>query len=151
MNRAATAIDGELVRFERLLPGPIERVWDYLTKPNLQKRWLAESAAEFDAVTRVEHHRSIEYCLRDFSIVSVEVEPRGENVNLVVTHRRVPAWLAGAGTALAAAFLVFSLCRPEPGSPPRDRPGLQVTHVRPSLDSLGLNSLHLQNRNFTLS
>ena len=34
MNHAATAIEGDLVRFERLLPGPIERVWDYLTKPN---------------------------------------------------------------------------------------------------------------------
>lgn len=146
MNHAATAVDRELVRFERLLPGPIERVWDYLTKPHLQKRWLAESAGEFDAVTRVEHHRSIEYCLRDFSIVSMEVEPRGENVNLVVTHRRVPAWLAGAGAALVAALLVFSFCRPEQSSPQRDRPGLQATHVPASL-----NSLHLQNRNFTLS
>ncbi len=146
MNHAATAVDPELVRLERLLPGPIERVWEYLTKPHLQKRWLAESAGEFDAVTRVEHHRSIEYCLRDFSIVSMEVEPRGENVNLVVTHRRVPAWLAGAGAALAAAFLVFSLCRPEQNSLQRDRPALQVSHVQPSL-----NSLHLQNRNFTLS
>jgi len=146
MNHAATAVDGELIRFERLLPGPIERVWDYLTKPALQKRWLAESAAEFDALTRVEHHRSIEYCLRDFSIVSMEVEPRGEKVNLVVTHRRVPAWLAAAGAALVAAFLVFSFCSPKRSSPQRDRPGLQLSHTGP-----GLNSLHLQNRNFTLS
>lgn len=150
MNHAAHAIDPQTVRFERLLPGPIERVWEYLTKPDLQKSWLAESAADFDAVTRVEHHRSIQYCLRDFSIVSMEVEPRGENVNLVVTHRRVPAWLAGAGTALAAALLVFSFCRPGPATSdqrwPQDRLGPQISRSAPAL-----NSLHLQNGHFTLS
>lgn len=29
------------VRFERLLPGPIERVWAHLTDPALRARWLA--------------------------------------------------------------------------------------------------------------
>jgi uncharacterized protein YndB with AHSA1/START domain len=29
------------VRFERLLPGPIERVWDYITDPQKRARWLA--------------------------------------------------------------------------------------------------------------
>ncbi len=37
---------GELVepatlKIQRLLPGPIERVWDYLTKTELRRRWLA--------------------------------------------------------------------------------------------------------------
>jgi uncharacterized protein YndB with AHSA1/START domain len=34
-------LDFHSVRFERLLPGPIERVWDYLTKPEYMKTWLA--------------------------------------------------------------------------------------------------------------
>ena len=29
------------VRFERLLPAPIDRVWDYLTDPELRRTWLA--------------------------------------------------------------------------------------------------------------
>lgn len=29
------------VRFERLLPAPVERVWDYLTDPELRRRWFA--------------------------------------------------------------------------------------------------------------
>lgn len=28
--------------FERLLPGPIERVWEYLTVPELRRTWLAD-------------------------------------------------------------------------------------------------------------
>jgi uncharacterized protein YndB with AHSA1/START domain len=29
------------VRFERLLPAPVERVWDYLTRSELRRRWFA--------------------------------------------------------------------------------------------------------------
>ena len=34
------------VRFERLLPARIERVWDYLTDSELRGRWFAEGAWE---------------------------------------------------------------------------------------------------------
>ena len=34
------------VRFERLLPAPIERVWDYLADSELRRRWFA--GGEFD-------------------------------------------------------------------------------------------------------
>jgi len=30
------------IRFERLLPGPIERVWDYITVPEKRRLWLAD-------------------------------------------------------------------------------------------------------------
>jgi uncharacterized protein YndB with AHSA1/START domain len=30
------------IRFERLLPGPIERVWEYLTMPEKRRLWLAD-------------------------------------------------------------------------------------------------------------
>ena len=30
------------IRFQRLLPGPIERVWDYLTVPEKRRLWLAD-------------------------------------------------------------------------------------------------------------
>lgn len=40
----ATAPD--TVRFERLLPGPIERVWAYLTEPEKRRQWLAGGEME---------------------------------------------------------------------------------------------------------
>jgi hypothetical protein len=113
MSTAAQITPAEAVRFERLLPGPIERVWDYLTKPDLQKTWLADSAADICDITRCQPLRRLEYSMRDSSVVSLELEAHGRDVLLVLTHRRVREWLAGAGTALAIALLVFSFCRPE--------------------------------------
>ncbi len=34
------------VRFERLLPAPVERVWDYLTRSDLRRKWFAGGAME---------------------------------------------------------------------------------------------------------
>jgi uncharacterized protein YndB with AHSA1/START domain len=64
MNEIATMEDyGVLIepatlRIERLLPGPIERVWDYLTRSELRRQWLAagemplELGGEFELVWR---------------------------------------------------------------------------------------------------
>ena len=37
----AQPIGVDAIRIERLLPGPRERVWRYLTEPELRRRWLA--------------------------------------------------------------------------------------------------------------
>jgi uncharacterized protein YndB with AHSA1/START domain len=48
-----TRIDAHTIRFERDLPGPIERVWSYLTDPERKATWLgpgeipSEAGAEF--------------------------------------------------------------------------------------------------------
>lgn len=34
------------IQFERLLPGPAERIWDYLTKSELKARWLSAGDVE---------------------------------------------------------------------------------------------------------
>jgi uncharacterized protein YndB with AHSA1/START domain len=34
------------VQFERLLPGPVERVWNYLTKSELKAKWLSAGDVE---------------------------------------------------------------------------------------------------------
>ena len=34
------------LRIQRLLPGPIERVWDYLTRSDLRRQWLAAGEME---------------------------------------------------------------------------------------------------------
>jgi len=46
MNAPATLIKPSTVRLERLLPGPLERVWAYLTESKKRATWLA--AGEFD-------------------------------------------------------------------------------------------------------
>ena len=45
-NPRATLLKPSTIRFERLLPGPIERVWAYLTESKKRATWLA--AGEFD-------------------------------------------------------------------------------------------------------
>lgn len=35
-----------VVRFTRLLPGPIERVWEYLTDPAKRKKWFTDGPLE---------------------------------------------------------------------------------------------------------
>ena len=42
-------IEPATVKIERLLPGPIERVWSYLTNSNLRSRWLAAGAMQLKA------------------------------------------------------------------------------------------------------
>jgi uncharacterized protein YndB with AHSA1/START domain len=43
---AATLIEPGTVKMERLLPGPVERVWAYLTESDKRAKWLA--GGEFD-------------------------------------------------------------------------------------------------------
>lgn len=49
-------IEPETIQFERLLPGPIERVWDYLTKSELKGKWLAAGEIEPRVGGKVELH-----------------------------------------------------------------------------------------------
>ena len=46
MNRPVTVIEPDTVKLERLLPGPIERVWAYITESDKRAKWLC--AGEFD-------------------------------------------------------------------------------------------------------
>lgn len=41
MNDHGTLTSPDTIRFERLLPGPIERVWAHLVDPGKRARWLA--------------------------------------------------------------------------------------------------------------
>jgi len=56
MNAHATAVAdfGEMIepttlRIQRILPGSVERVWDYLTKSELRRQWLAAGNMEMKA------------------------------------------------------------------------------------------------------
>ena len=46
MSEYAVATARDTVRIERLLPGPIERVWDYLTDPEKRATWFAGGPIE---------------------------------------------------------------------------------------------------------
>jgi uncharacterized protein YndB with AHSA1/START domain len=41
MNAYGVSLADDAIRFERLLPGPIERIWAYLTESEKRSQWLA--------------------------------------------------------------------------------------------------------------
>src|SRR3954462_10873798 len=47
-------IEPTTLRIQRLLPGPIERIWAYLTDSDLRSKWLAEGAMEMRVGAPVE-------------------------------------------------------------------------------------------------
>ena len=54
MNDYATRIAPDAMRLERLLPGPIERVWAFLTESDKRAKWLAAGNMELRAGGKVE-------------------------------------------------------------------------------------------------
>ena len=99
------------VAFERLLDASVAVVWDHLTRPELLTGWLA--AAKFEprlggavhfqfegekgesgTVTRWEPPAVLAYTWNEggaTSHVTFELEPRGENVLLRLTHEKLPS------------------------------------------------------------
>lgn len=51
-----TVTAADTVRFDRLLPGPIERVWAFLTEPEKRAQWLAGGPMEMRVGGKVELH-----------------------------------------------------------------------------------------------
>jgi uncharacterized protein YndB with AHSA1/START domain len=111
------------LRLQRKLPGPIERIWSYLTESELRGKWLATGEMELkpggsfefvwnnDRLTDHPEDRpegiSAEHRMRSHVVqvepprlltiawgasgdVTFELEPRGAEVLLTVTHRRLP-------------------------------------------------------------
>lgn len=55
MNDFGVVTQPGTVRLERVLPGPIERVWDYLTDSEKRGTWLASGEMELRVGGKVEH------------------------------------------------------------------------------------------------
>jgi uncharacterized protein YndB with AHSA1/START domain len=120
------------LRIQRLLPGPIERVWAFLTESELRRKWLAAGEMEmkvgapfelvwrndeltnppgqrppgFSAERRMQSKiveldppHKLAFAWEGSGDVSFELEPKGNEVLLTVTHRRLPdrANLLGVG------------------------------------------------------
>lgn len=56
MNDYGELLDEHTVRFERLLPGPIERVWRYLTESDKRAQWLCGGDVETRTGGHVDMH-----------------------------------------------------------------------------------------------
>ena len=129
MKEHGELLDENTVRFERLLPGPIERVWSYLTESDKRAKWLCGGDVETVAGGHVDMHfhnvslsvdddipRPEKYsdmpermsfagkvtrseppntlwhtweCGDELSEVCYELTPEGEQVRLVLIHRRL--------------------------------------------------------------
>lgn len=129
MNQFGTLTANDTLRIERLLPGPIERVWQYLTDSDKRATWLAAGAMQLQVGGSVEHrfrnseltghdgipapkyascagevpiHGRITACEPprrlaytwgeengECSEVCFDLTPRGDRVQLVVTHSRL--------------------------------------------------------------
>lgn len=62
MNEYGVVTHPDTVRLERLLPGPIERVWDYLTDSKKRGKWLASGPMDLRVGGKVEltwHHAEL--------------------------------------------------------------------------------------------
>lgn len=132
MNDHGVVTEPGTIRFERVLPGPIERVWTYLTESGARGKWFASGEMDLRVGGEVElifkhadlsaekatpeRYKSAEgYRMRgritecdpprllsytwdetadvgpaQNSAVSFELTPRGSEVLLVLTHRRLP-------------------------------------------------------------
>jgi uncharacterized protein YndB with AHSA1/START domain len=124
-----TIPDATTVRFERILPAPVARVWWYLSDPEGMAAWLAKAEleprvggrvelhwesgdVEYGEVTRWEPEHILEYTWSaggELSLVRYELTPYGEHAQLIVTHERLAAnRLAGyaAGWDAHLAMLV---------------------------------------------
>ncbi|NNE04363.1 MAG: SRPBCC family protein [Xanthomonadales bacterium] len=130
MNQYGELIDNTTVRFERMLPGPIERVWRYIVDSDKRRRWLCagdigpgdgghvdmhfhnETLSDAPDIEVPEKYRDMPNEMRfagnvtrwdppnavshtwDFndeesSEVCYELEAVGDQVRLVLTHRRL--------------------------------------------------------------
>jgi uncharacterized protein YndB with AHSA1/START domain len=139
------------LKIQRLLPGPVERVWAYLTESDLRRKWLAagemqlQVGAPFEFIWRndeltdppgqrppgfaAEHRmqsriteldppRRLSIAWSNSGDVTFDLEPRGEQVLLTVTHRRLPdrgtTLMVGAGWHMHLDVLVARVTGAEP-------------------------------------
>lgn len=56
MTNRGSLLSEDTLRFERLLPGPIERVWAYLTESEKRGTWLARGEMDLTAGAPIQFH-----------------------------------------------------------------------------------------------
>jgi len=143
--------DPATLKIQRLLPGPIERVWAYLTESDLRRKWLASGHMEMKVgapfelvwrndeltnppgqrpagfgeehrmqsrITELDPPRKLVMAWGDSSEVSIELQPKGNQVLLTLIHRRLPdratMLMVGAGWHMHLDILVARVTGQEP-------------------------------------
>jgi uncharacterized protein YndB with AHSA1/START domain len=153
MNEYGVVTEARTVRMERLLPGPIERVWEYLTDSKKRGKWFAPGPMELQVGGKVElnfHHadlsaekippekykdkvcgvsmqgiitaceppRLLSFTFGNAGEVTFELTPKGKDVLLVLTHRKLRdrAMMVGVSTGWHShlAILIDNLNGVEP-------------------------------------
>src|SRR5215831_6154763 len=119
------------LKIQRLLPGPIERVWAYLTESDLRRKWLAAGEMEMtvgapfelvwrnDELTQPPGQRPPDFGPEHHMQSRItELEPRGNLVQLTLIHRRLPdrgtMLMVGAGWHMHLDILVARASGKEP-------------------------------------
>ena len=128
MNKYGVIVGPNTVRFERLLPGPIERVWSYLTDPEKRGTWLAKGNMDL----RIDGHVELEFFnnkLTDndespppkYAQYGGEIHMVGRVVECQPPHLLTYSWGENLGTASEVTFEL---------SPRDDKVLLVLTHRR---------------------
>lgn len=139
-----TLVGRDAVRFERLLPGPIDRVWSYFTDSERLPRWFSAGSVapvvggdvRFDMgmngrVTAFEPPHLLEYTWNEperergvvlDALVRFELKTEGEQVRLVLLHSRIsnayhPQFGAGWHVLLDRLDANLAEREPEPFAP----------------------------------
>ena len=108
-----TIVEGGVLRFERDLPGPIERVWAYLTEDDKLGQWFAHgnvtprvggdvtlAIGMNGRVTVYDRPNVLEYTWNEpqretlpvfDALVRWELRAQDDGVHLTLTHSRLPA------------------------------------------------------------
>ena len=86
MNEYGELLDDSTVRFKRILPGPIERVWAYLTEGDKRAQWLCGGDVETTEAGHVDMH---------FHNMSLSTE---DDIPRPVKYRDTPEKMSFIGT-----------------------------------------------------
>ncbi len=110
MDKYGTLIAPNTIQFRRLLPGPIERVWAYLTEPDKRSKWLA--SGEMDL--RVGGEMQLNWLHTNLDAAPSEAPERyknGHSMKATITQCEPPRLLGFTWGARADALseVVFEL------------------------------------------
>lgn len=111
MSDYGVVLDASTVRFERLLPGPIERVWEFLTDPVQRGKWFAGGPMEPRAGGKLElrvKHRNLMVTDEPVPEKYRDVTDKGFTFPSEVTRWEPPRALA------------FTFSEPKAGVPPSE-------------------------------
>ncbi|WP_328407766.1 SRPBCC family protein [Nocardia sp. NBC_00403] len=107
MSEYGEVVDTTTIRVERLLPGPIERVWIYLTDVDKRATWLAGGLLEPHTGGRIEHVFRIHELTGEGKATDIADRRHGEVLEWDPPHRLRHTWSTSGD--LADSEVTFTL------------------------------------------